>query len=193
MGDIRLVSYMREGIAGPKSTCFGEVRDKMGISPIFLASATRPRNIQDNGSMVWAPLPTGVYGVLPGPASPSPPHLIVLSWGPLRSPAHSQVRTDASQGSELLLAGLPHTSSPQRASALQLVLSLSQADLHLPRGSSRFLQVPPPCFPQTAQAPSANTLELHGAVEIAWLWNLEAGFQFRRWVHEVLGTSFSIS
>lgn len=131
-----------------------------------------------------------------GPARPClslPPHLIVLSSGPLRSPAHSQVRTDASQGSELLLAGLPHTSSPQRASALQLVLSLSQADLHLPRGSSRFLQVPPPCFPQTAQAPSANTLELHGAVEIAWLWNLEAGFQFRRWVHEVLGTSFSIS
>lgn len=75
MGDIRLVSYMREGIAGPKSTCFGEVRDKMGISPMFLASATRPRNIQDNGSMVWAPLPTGVYGVLPGPASPSPPPL----------------------------------------------------------------------------------------------------------------------
>lgn len=183
MSDVTLKSYVREEEGGPKRTCFGEVRVKVGISPIFLGSATRPRNIADSESVVWAPLPTGVLGALPTPASTSP--LTVLSSGPLRSPAQCQVRTDAPQGSEPLLAGLPQKSSLQRASVLQPVLSLSRAGLRVHSGSPRLLRVPPRCFPPNSRGST-----------VLWRSHLESGVWVSvpaRWFHEVLCTSFNLS
>lgn len=62
MGDITLVSYVREAEEGPKPTCFGEVRDKVGISPIFLHLLPDQETTRTVRASSGSPVHRGLWG-----------------------------------------------------------------------------------------------------------------------------------